>query len=372
MLRLGRPQTSTIRILTSTQRFITSGSVQFALHAQHYYDKAWYERDRKNIFAKEWVYVGTKHDVTQPGQYLSATIAGWPIFVIKDRENNMRAFHNVCRHRAGPVVWSDNPDEDARGHHKGRCEVLRCKYHGWLYDTNGNLKKALNFGADLNNSEYNLRGIRVEEWKGLLFINMDENAIPLQQTMEPISNHLSDFPIETYDVHEEVSHDLHCNWKTYVDNYQEGYHISSVHPELNSQVKTKDYNVIVHEDEKFCLHEVAPRNDSNTKGVWLWKYPNLMINAYDNGLSIESAMPVGPQLTQLQYAYMFKKDVDPNEKATALRGSELLTVEDKRIVEAVQRNLQAGIYERGPLSPRYENGVAAFHRWYEQSHKQDN
>jgi choline monooxygenase len=96
-----------------------------------------------------------------------------------------------------------------------------------------------------------------------------------------------------------------------------------------------------------------------------------MINAYNNGLSIEQAMPISPQITQLQYTYMFKKGVDQNEIVRAFQGSELLTVEDKRICETVQKNLEAGIYERGPLSPRFEGGVEAFHRWYKRSHNNE-
>ncbi len=314
-------------------------------------DPAIWEKERVAIFGREWLMVGRAGELPESGSYLTETIAGWPIFVIRDREGKLRAFHNVCRHRAGPILWDG----------KGQCDVLRCRYHGWVYDTSGNLRRTPEFGdaADFDKKDFGLFPIQVGIWRGLIFVNLDVNAHPLEQAMAAMSAETAPFDMEGYTFHSSAEHEMACNWKTYVDNYAEGYHVQAIHPGLNREIDTTQYQVIV--KDRHTVHQAPQRDGANYSGLWLWRFPNLALNLYPTGMNIERMVPLGPNRTKLVYNFFFQ-DVSAAAEPTinaAIEAGHQVAREDIRICEAVQRNLDSGLYDTGRLSPRYENGV-----WY--------
>ena len=259
----------------------------------------------------------------------------------------LAAFHNVCRHRAGALT------PDGQGH----CgEAFVCRYHGWRYALDGRLRSATDFGAasDFDPREYSLFPIRVESWNGLVFVNLDIQAPPLATLVAPIAKG-GDLP--AYPLTERRSHTLACNWKTYVENYLEGYHLPMVHPEFDADVVVADYKTEV---EGQVIFASAPARDASVYGgVWAWLWPNLAINVYRHGYMVERMTAVGPEETRLDYFYFF----DParaDELAQMFVVSDLVTLQDKNICEEVQRNLRTGVYQGGVLSPKHEHGVAWF------------
>jgi choline monooxygenase len=328
------------------------------LPASWYRDPAVWERERRAIVAKEWLMFGRAAELPEPGSYLAGEIAGWPVFVIRDREGHLRGFHNVCRHRAGPIVWDG----------QGRCDVLRCKYHGWVYDHEGNLRRTPEFGdaADFDKAKFGLFPVQVGVWRGLVFVNLDPGAPALESVMAPITGETAPWPIEEFRFHSEVVHDIDCNWKTYVDNYSEGYHVRDVHPGLDREIETKQYEVIPKGSGAgaYAVHRVPPRDGASYSGLWLWRWPNLALNVYSTGMNIERMVPLGPDRTRLVYNFFFRDTSPAAEEAirAALAISAEVTLEDRKICEAVQRNLDAGLYDTGRISPRHENGVWFFHQ----------
>ena len=155
----------------------------------------------------------------------------------------------------------------------------------------------------------------------------------------------------------EWHHDLACNWKTYAENYLEGYHIPIVHRELARSIEVRSYEVEAHED--WCVHRAPAKDGTILDGRWLWRWPNLALNLYRDAMNLEQFIPLGPSVTRVAYRY-FSRDGTLDEEVSRL--SKLLFTEDAQICEAVQRNLDAGIYERGMLSARHEQGVALFQR----------
>jgi choline monooxygenase len=327
---------------------------------------AWYgadphiwESERRAIFGREWLMVGRTEELPEPGSYLTDIIAGWPIFVIRDRDGILRAFHNVCRHRAGPILW------DGQGH----CDVLRCRYHGWVYDTKGSLRRTPEFGdaAGFDKQDFGLFPIQAGIWRGHIFVNLDAAASPLNQAMAPLSVETVDFPIETYRFHSHAEHEIACNWKTYVDNYSEGYHIKAMHPGLDQEIESNQYQVII--KDRHAVHRAPQRDGANYSGLWLWRFPNLALNIYPKGMNIERIVPMGPHRTKLIYNFYFQDTSDRGQKAitSALAAALQVTQEDARICEAVQRNLDAGLYDTGRLSPRHEGGVWHFQKLVRES-----
>ncbi|MDB5396344.1 MAG: Rieske (2Fe-2S) iron-sulfur domain protein [Rhodospirillales bacterium] len=314
-------------------------------------DPGIWEHERRTIFGREWLLIGREAELPEPGSYLTETIAGSPIFVIRDREGELRAFHNVCRHRAGPILWDG----------RGKCDILRCRYHGWVYDTKGALRRTPEFGeaAEFDKQDFGLFPLQVGIWRGLIFVNLSADAEPLDQAMLALTEETAAFPIESYHFHSRAEHEIACNWKTYVDNYAEGYHVQAMHPGLDREIDPKQYQVVL--KDRHTVHQAPQRDGANYSGLWLWRFPNLAINIYPTGMNIERMMPMGPNRTKLVYSFFFQ-DVSPAAEtkiAAAIGASLEVTKEDVQICEAVQRNLDTGLYETGRLSPRHENGV-----WY--------
>ena len=323
-----------------------------ALSASWYRDQGVFEAERHAVWAKEWQVVGPVARLASPGRYLADTIAGWPIAVVVAPDGGLRAFHNVCAHRAGPIVWP--------GH--GTTGNLVCRYHGWAYDWDGTLRGARDFAEEgfVGPGDYRLPPIRVERWRNLVWINFDPDAPALADALGSFATQCDEFPLESFEFTHEQERVLQCNWKTYADNYLEGYHIPLIHPELNHEIDVKRYRVEVFADHGYCLHTAPARDGALNSGRWLFRYPNLALNVYADGMNIERILPDGPDRTRIVYQYFFADPDDPgNEETVKLSGVTL--DQDQQICEAVQRNLDAGMYQSGPLSPKHEGAVGWFH-----------
>ena len=331
-------------------RFVTVADAAMTLPASMYRDPAVYEHERVGIFGREWLVFARVEQLTAPGACVAASVAGYPIVVVVDRDGGLRGFHNVCRHRAGPLV-----DDGV-----GRASGFVCRYHGWSYDTSGRLLNARDFdtepAVELDPDAFSLFPVAVERWRNLVFVNLDATAA-LADDLSAFFAEADPFPIESFRFGGTVSHDLACNWKTYVDNYLEGYHIPFVHPALNREIDARRYTVTV--GDRYCRHTAPTRDGAVNAGRWLFRWPNLALNLYPNAMVVERMLPTGPHATRIVYDYFFSDLEDPDND-DVIRISKTVVEEDRAIVEAVQRNLDAGVYDRGLLSPRHEAGVHQF------------
>lgn len=340
---------------------------ELTLPAWWYVDPSVWQRERRAVFGREWLFVGHRQRLSAPGDYLACDIAGWPLVVVVDDGGELRAHHNVCRHRAGPLV------DD--GH--GRVPSLVCRYHGWAYGLDGRLRSARDFGATgggdgvdcFDPTQASLRSARVDDWRGLLFVNLalDGPVPPLVEALGSFADECEPYPIEELVLTHEAQHDLACNWKAYADNYLEGYHIPLVHPGLNKEIDAKRYVVDVDERHRWVRHSAPARDGATNSGRWLWRWPNLALNLYPDAMNVERYDPVAPGRTRLRYSYAFRRPDDHETRDAVIRASSQVTAEDVAICESVQRNLESGSYDTGWLSPKHEGGVAAFQRWVRES-----
>ena len=318
-----------------------------------YGDPDVYARERERIFARSWQFLGLKADLPRAGDYLADVLAGYPVVVVRDEKGKLRGYHNVCRHRAGPLA------EDG----EGRCEgQLVCRYHGWRYALDGRLANARDFGPaeGFDPRAFALYGIACETWRGFVFVNLDATAAPLAETLAPLDARVrrAGVALETFRFWRRETHEIRCNWKTYVENYLEGYHVPLVHPGLNANVDAAKYTVDV--EAPAIFHWAPPRNGAPMSGLWAWQWPCLGVNVYQDGLMMERMWPLDHERTVLDYLYCFPEGLSPADKDRPVASSTVITEEDARITEAVQRNLNAGVYSTGRLSPRHETGIAWF------------
>jgi len=319
------------------------------LAASLYRDPAVYAAERERIFAKSWLLIAHESQLAATGAYVATSVAGYPLIVVRGADR-IRAFHNVCRHRAGPLA------QDGAGICEG---ALVCKYHGWRYAFDGRLASARDFGPadNFDPRDFSLLPMACEIWRGFVFVNLDTSTAPLEEAVAPLAARMKNFPVERFVARHLSTHDIRCNWKTYVENYLEGYHIPILHPALAASVQA-DYGTEV--EAPAIFYRATPRDGAVIAGLWAWTWPCLAINVYADGVLMERIWPLDHARTRLDYLFLFAKDASEATVERQVSASLVTTGEDLIICEAVQRNLDAGVYRTGRLSPKHEAGVVWF------------
>ena len=180
-----------------------------ALPAPLYTDPAWLAREQHAVFARSWQLAAHAAQLAAAGDHVVAEIAGVPLLLMRGDDGVLRALHNVCRHRAGPLATCNG-----RG-----AKALRCKYHGWTYHLDGQLRSApeMNDAADFDVGAIRLPQAQVAQWQGLVFVALAHTA-PLAEQLAGIDARLHGHRIADYAFHHRVSYEVKCNWKAYVDN----------------------------------------------------------------------------------------------------------------------------------------------------------
>jgi choline monooxygenase len=326
--------------------------------SRYYIDAAILGDENRSIFARTWQLVGRADRVAEPGQFFTATVAGEPLLIVRGNDGVVRAMSNVCRHRAGPV---------ARG--EGKRPVLQCGYHGWTYSLDGHLLRTPEFDGVIgfDRESCALPQFRVESWLGLLFVNLDPNAPPLREVYGDLFHEMNAHDAGAFRFAARKDWELDCNWKVYVDNYLEGYHIPIVHPSLFREL---DYPKYWTETKRHYSIQHAPvkrterlRGDDDVRYFWL--FPNLMLNVYSDNFSTNLIVPIGAGRTLTVFEWYFR---DPDQALKqideTIAFSDEIQLEDIDICEAVQRGLKSSTYESGRYSPQRENGVHHFHGMY--------
>ena len=342
----------------------------WSLPAQLYFDPQIFSDERDRIFSRTWQVVGRSYQVSKPGDYFTAEVAGEPVLIARGNDGALRGFYNVCRHRAGP------PAEGC-----GSRKIFRCGYHGWTYSLEGRLLSAPEMEGveNFNHEEFGLRPLRCEEWQQWVFANLDPEAVPLVEELSELSIQASKFPLSEMHFLERRDYRMQCNWKTYVDNYLEGYHLPSVHPGLNRELDYASYST-----RQFERHSVqfSPIRDAKNEASharryksaeglsaqYYWIFPNWMLNCYPDNVSINIIVPLGPEETLAIFEWYLTEEAAKDPAARdAVRFSDEIQLEDGRICEVVQRNLHSRSYQRGRYSAKQERCVHHFHRLYAES-----
>lgn len=329
-----------------------------------YVDPTMLEREMTQIFARTWQLVGHEDRIKAPGDYFTTTVANEPIIVVRGADGQLRALSNVCRHRAGPVARAE-----------GHCNVFRCGYHGWTYALDGRLLGTPEFDGvqQFNREAFGLPAFRVESWNGLVFVNLDLASPSLAETLEDLPSRVAHAELAKMTLAARRDWYIDCNWKVYVDNYLEGYHIPIVHPSLMQELdyaqyrtETKSYYSIQHAPIKPTTRARLRRGDSeaDSQARYFWLFPNLMLNVYPDNYSTNLIVPLGPERTLTIFEWYFlnpeRPDVQQRIQQTVAFSDEI-QVEDIAICEAVQRGLRSRTYTSGRYSVKRENGVHHFH-----------
>ena len=331
-----------------------------------YNDPVYLELEQERIFGRTWQLVGRTDQLGETGSYAVVEVSGESVVIVRDGAD-LRAYHNICLHRAGPVASGC-----------GKRQTLQCRYHGWTYNLKGDLIRApeMEGSAGFRPEELRLLPVQVTAWGPLVFCNLDLKAPPLAHFLEDIPARAAKFQAEQMRWVLRKEWTLACNWKVYVDNYLEGYHLPVVHPGLHKEIDYDQYRVEPHRYYSLQHAPLRPVQGSGEGRMYVpsgpgddaqyyWLFPNTMLNVYQGQMQTNVVLPLGHDRTTVIFEWY---SVTPPAVVAAdpqwtkiIAFSDEIQGEDIAICEAVQRNLRSRVYERGRYSVKRENGVHHFH-----------
>ena len=316
------------------------------------------DRERDRLFAHAWQYAGHSGQLAEPGSYFTLRVGDVPLVVVRDREGELRAFVNVCRHRGAEVVTGEGP-----------CTTLQCHYHAWTYGLDGALRAAPRSDAepDFDRSALGLRPAQVGTWGPFIFVNADADASPLAATLGPLPELVREagIDVDALSFRMRAPYALEANWKVAVENYLECYHCAVAHPSFSEVVDVSPDVYRLERHATFASHFVRLRDGGGSDGQFHMIWPSTKVNVWpgEPNVSIGPLAPVEPGRTDGFLDYFFGEDVDPGWVAELMELDDQVGVEDRELVESVQRGLRSGAFEHGRLMLPSEELIADFQRW---------
>jgi len=322
------------------------------LPSRYYVEEKFFKRDCVGIVNRGWNLVGSTNSLKNRGDYFTARV-GLENFVILNSGEKITGFVNVCRHRAGPLAFGS-----------GNLQKFQCKYHGWTYDMAGQLINTPEFQGveDFQKENCRLPKISIGVLGSFIFASLDP-----KMTFEDFCGDLlkEDVFGSAPDKFLERDFSVNCNWKVYVDNYLEGYHLPTVHKGLFSEL---DYSKYQTKTFKWFSEQIAPTKRSasiytsrDSGARYFWLFPNTMFNIYEGIVQTNMVLPISHDRCVVRFSWYGKSDKISAHNDTMVHFSDEIQEEDRLICEQVQQNLNSQTYISGRYSLKRENGVHHFH-----------
>ena len=347
-------KTSILHKQAGDNPFTADAAESFTMPARFYTNDSIYEAEKEAVFYKNWWYTGHVSQVAEPGQYLTATIHEQNVFIIRSKDNELHAHYNVCQHRGHELLTG-----------KGRTNLIVCPYHAWSYNHDGSLMAARNSqNVDgFNKCDFALKSVQVEVFCGMVFVNLDPNAVPLKEQAADLEKEIRDICPSVDDLvfAQRDPYHVPCNWKVMVDNFLECYHCHTAHKDFVDLVDMPSYRSKT--NGIYSSHISMGIPDANNKafklgdttdlefGYAAWfLWPNLTIWAYpgEPNLSILQMIPDGVGHTiEYQDWFLPTETPSPQLKEAMDYQKDVLQPEDVSLCESVQRGLKSKGYNQG-------------------------
>ena len=341
------------------------------LHAEAYTTQPWHDFEQSAVFARSWQWVCHREKLAEPGDYVTTAVAEMPVCVVRGGDGALRAFYNVCQHRAHQILAGE-----------GSTGSLRCPYHGWTYDLDGSLLAARHTKelVDFDPASICLDAVQVEEFAGFVFVNLDPAAAPLRLQSGDLGAEIAAKAPDIGDLTlaRRLSYDIASNWKNVIENYLECYHCHVAHKDFVSLVDMSTYRITTHGIYSSqtaeagrganTAYDVAGATVRIHEAWWLWPNTCLMRYPGRGNAMLLHVVPAGPGRT-LETWDFYLEDPEPNEAETeAIRYiDEVLQPEDIGLTESVQRGMRTPAFTSGRLvydpagSGLSEHAVHHFH-----------
>jgi Rieske 2Fe-2S family protein len=348
------------------------------LPASWYSSAEFFEREKAAIAARDWFCAGVVDEMPPAGSWTARVVAGMPVLFVRDKAGELRAFLNVCRHRASPLCEEGDS-------HSG--SLIRCPYHSWLYQLDGSLARASGVGAPdgFNVADYPLKPVALASWRQLVFVSFATDGDDLD--LGPLGAAVADYPLESMELALSETNERPFNWKVLLENYSENYHTPFVHPEIDATAN-EDYPMI---SDGIVLYawdrplrpsgsradEIrstllpgepgwselasAPMDGPYGIGGYLTVWPNLMMNVFPGAMLAMWMQPVDAHTTIVERRLYVHPDLGEDTRKSIIAAHQLVHQQDVDICMRVQRSHNAGIDAHGVLATVEERGVYFVH-----------
>ncbi|MBX2838853.1 MAG: aromatic ring-hydroxylating dioxygenase subunit alpha [Gammaproteobacteria bacterium] len=354
--------------------FCANPADSFTIPARFYLDSEIYSAEQANIFYQQWWYAGHASQLAKAGDYLSTSIHDQNVFVVRDTTGKLNAYYNVCQHRGHELVSGN-----------GNAAVIVCPYHAWSYDLDGSLRGARNTDGmpGFKKCDFALKPVRTEVFCGMVFINLDVDAVPLREQASELEREIRDYvpAVDSIAFAQRDTYHVKSNWKVMIDNFLECYHCHTAHKDFVNLVDMKSYRSVAKGIYSSHVSNAVKNTASSAfefekgdvdfgyAGWFLW--PNLTIWAYpgEANLSILQMIPNGPENT-IEYQDWFVPDGKPSKQLKDAMDyqKDVLQPEDISLCESVQRGLKSKGYNQGRFvidSEKSELSEHAVHHFQE-------
>ena len=345
-----------------------------------YWSDEWLALEQEYCFRRSWVFAGAEAELAEPGAMKPIEIGGAPLVILRDQEGQIRAFHNVCRHRGAKLVTE-------------HCikATLTCPYHAWSYALTGKLRSRPHFNGpnevdtfeDGGGEKLDLMAVRCETWNGCIFVNVSGDAEPLLDWLQPMLARTKNYDFSQIQWAGKLDFEVDANWKLVYENYMEGYHVFAVHPKLlkfapmnvrwsgewDEHVFYNDY-IFPELDEgrgEGLPHYPNLPEDDAKRGLWFLCFPHFAAEVYPDQFAVLVSYPIAPNKTREELHVFLIGDAATSDKHKAQRKATLkmwddLNQEDLGMLELLQQGRLSPAYDGGRLSPHWEGPTHDFGR----------
>lgn len=332
--------------------------------------------DMERLFATLWIPAGHATDIPKPGDFFVRTIGRDSILVVRGKDDTVRAFYNICRHRGSRLVLED----------EGHLDRVLCPYHAWAYGLDGGLLKAplIESRSDFKRQDYGLNTVRLEEWNGVLFICLSQDTQPLNEQLAGVPD-FSHYSLADLRLAHRIEYDVEANWKIICENYGECYHCPLAHPQLNrvSDFRNVGWSVkgalwnggpmevndgfnTMSNSGKSKFQPLSPRAEDGNKIHYYHLYPNLLFSVAPDYLMTHTLWPLAPNKTRVICTWLFapsemeRESFDPSD---VIDFWDLTNRQDWELCARVQQGTGSRGYQQGPYQDM-EVCVYTFDAWY--------
>jgi phenylpropionate dioxygenase-like ring-hydroxylating dioxygenase large terminal subunit len=320
-----------------------------------YRSRRFFDMEMSEVFPRTWVFVGDVNQIPDPGDYITDVVGWEPVVVLRDEDGAVRAFSNVCTHRASLIVDG-----------QGSCgKLLTCPYHGWSFKLDGKLAGTpygKDFVAPLQRERLGLRELRVDVWEQFIFVNVSGTAPPLDEYLEDLPAKLSGHGLQDVRRIHEVDDVVEANWKVFIDNAFCDYHVPFVHRRLmpmisrvaDFQESAGDWTCLLHTPLSEFGKTLAPVRPTLVRGarentLAFGVFPNLLGIAFVTGdIHLLHWSPLAIDRTRSRVHAYSHTEPDQDDFRYGRDAIVKLQGEDYFVVEAVQKGVQSDLYHAGP------------------------
>jgi choline monooxygenase len=329
-----------------------------------YVDPAVLGLEQERIFRRYWQYAGRADEVAEPGSFSATRVGHVPVVLVRDEEDTLRAFLNVCRHR-GSILCDGS----------GKRSTLQCPYHAWTYGLDGRLITAPRSKREggIETGELGLVALRCETWGPFVFVSSDPDAGPLADLLGDVPERIAAAGIDVDALRflRRSESELQANWKLCAENFLECYHCAVAHPDFSAVVDVSPDSYLLETNGLRMSQNGPPRPEPRgsydpsgevASGQFHLLFPNTVVNVMPGrpNLSIGPIVPTGPERTYRLLDYFVDPSADEAWIDEMLAFDAQVGAEDTRLVERVQEGVRSGLVEEGRLLPQSEQLVAHF------------